>query len=496
MKNSIIKLVVCLCLTWNSTLAYANNNQIFKDNYIQASDKIIDHSICPQTCTSFADIVEPLIPTVVNIYTVKYKKQKSLQEKRRSKSPFPDNFAFEKFNELFEQFDIPFDFEEMYSNPKAESLGSGFIIDPSGFIVTNHHVISNADEINVKLTDNSEFTAKLIGSDQRTDLALLKIQPKSSLPFAKFGDANKARVGDRIITIGNPFGLGGTVTTGIISSKARDIESEGIVDNFIQTDAAINRGNSGGPMFNIQGEVIGINTAIFSPSGTNIGIGFAIPATTAKNIIDQLKKNGKVSRGKLDIYLQEITTELAEGLGIKENSGALVVDVMPGGTGDKAGIKAGDIITTFAGQEIKNSRKLQVLVAEAPINQDAKIVVIRNGQKLELTAKIVEQNETGTKVAKNSIQKEGLTFSNLTPELRKKFAIESATEGVVITNMTSSHRLLKIGDLVIKINQTTIKNVDQLEKIFAKAKEDKKQHVVLMVKRTDNINIFVALPIN
>ena len=456
---------------------------------------------------SFADILVPLMPAVVNIYTVQY--NKNMMKRVPRGGQLPDGFPFDQFNDFFDQFNSsPFGFEEMYSNPKAVSLGSGFIIDASGYIVTNFHVTSNADEIHVKLMDNTELPAKLIGSDQRTDLALLKVESKNSLPFVKFGDSSKSRVGDWVIAIGNPYGLGGTVTTGIISSKGRDISADngGIVDDFIQTDAAINNGNSGGPLFNMDGEVIGVNTAIFSPSGTNIGIGFSIPSSTVQNIIEQLRNNGKISRGRLDVTIQEINEELADGLGLKEASGVLIVDVITGGAGDKGGIKAGDVIIEFSGQLVKNSRKLQVLVAETPVDQEVRIVVVRNGKNKELICKIVENDRLTNKAAvtakaaaaldKNSIEKSGITFSNLTDDLRKKAGVKESQNGIIVTNINIDQKNngLKIGDLILAVNQQYITSTDQLAKLYEEAKLANKKNIVLLVKRR-NINLFVALAV-
>ena len=446
---------------------------------------------------SFADIVEPLLPAVVNIYTVHYNKKLDL----RKKDPNHEHFPLEHFKDLFEQFNIPFNFEEMYSNPRAVSLGSGFIIDEAGFVVTNNHVVIDADEIYIKLTDDTELPAKLIGTDSKTDLALLKIESKDKLPFVKFGDSGKSRVGDWVITIGNPFGgLGGTVTTGIISSKGRDIDvnTGNMVDDFIQTDAAINKGNSGGPMFNMAGEVIGVNTAIFSPLGTNIGIGFAIPSNTTRNIIEQIKKSGKVSRGRLGVMIQEVTSEIAEGFGLKELIvGALVTDVEPGGAGDKAGIKPGDIIVEFADQAVKNSRKLQILVADAPINKDIKVVVIRSGKNHELVANITESDKDIVEnYGKASITKNDITFNSLTNELRHKFSIKDNLDGVIVTYIAKNHKNhgLHVGDVVVAINQEKIDNVDQFNAIYENARKTQKQNIILFVKR-QRINIFIALPI-
>ncbi|WP_410521011.1 Do family serine endopeptidase [Candidatus Tisiphia endosymbiont of Beris chalybata] len=454
---------------------------------------------------SFADIVEPLVPAVVNVYTVQYN-QKLDNSSKKSFEKFP----LEHFNELLEKFNLPFNFDEIYSNPKSIPLGSGFIIDPAGYIVTNHHVIENADKIYIKLMDNRELPATLIGSDKKTDLALIKIDSESALPFVKFGDSGKARVGDWVIAIGNPFGkLGGTVTAGIISSKGRDIDDDtNVIVDFIQTDAAINNGNSGGPMFDVEGQVIGVNTAIFSPSGVNIGIGFAIPSNTAKTVIEQLKKNGKINRGRFGVIIQEVTQEIAEGLDLKEATGALVVEVKKGGAADNFGIKPGDVIIEFAGQKVKNSRKLQILVAETPVEQEVKIIVVREGNNHELSGKIndidLEQQPKviSEKVRENgednksSVIKGNVTFCNLTDEIKQKFAIKGQAKGIIVTDIIKNEKNydFKIGDLVVASKQQPIESVEQLSALYENAKNAKKQNIILLVKRRNN-SIFVPLPV-
>lgn len=446
----------------------------------------------------FADVVENLLPAVVNVYTSKHQKQ-NLPSTRRV---FPKGIP--GFEDFFERFEAPFGLEDMYLTPKATSLGSGFIIDESGYIVTNHHVVESADEIFIKLGTNEELPAKLIGSDQRTDLALLKVETKTPLPFVKFGDSTKSRVGDWVIAIGNPFGLGGTVTTGIISSKGRDI-SDGFVDDFIQTDTAINSGNSGGPMFNMEGQVIGVNTSIYSPSGTNIGIGFAIPSSTAESIIEQLKKHGKVTRGMLGIKIQDITPEIAEGLDLPTTSGVLVVDVDHGGVADKAGIKANDIIVEFNGIATKNSRKLQIAVSEAPIDTDAKIVALRNKDKKNLSCHITEyenknnivKNDRQVTIPDGSIEKNGIIFSNITKDLANKFNIKDLGKGIIITgfsNNKSHFYNLLVGDMVMQINKIHVNSLDDLNRIYADAIKTKKKHIVFFVVR-NNAQIVVALPL-
>ena len=444
-------------------------------------------SINLTTINSFADIVEPLLPTVVNIYSTKYIKANK-NYSSQYKSPF-DNF-----NDLFEKFGIPFGFEEMYDNPKATSLGSGFIIDSSGYIVTNHHVIANADEIHVKLNDKTELPAKLIGSDSKTDIALLKIIHKQPLPFVKFGDSNKARVGDWVIAIGNPFGLSESVTTGIISAKARDIDvSGGIVDDFIQTDAAINQGNSGGPLFNLNGEVIAVSTAIYSPSasGGNIGIGFGIPANTVQIIIAQLKQSGKVVRGMLNIGIQEITSEIAEGLGLKEVTGVLVNSVEPGGAGDKSGLKSGDIIVEFNGIPVKSMRKLQILVAETPINKEVKIIILREGQTKQLSVNIPEEGEASGYIELNDV-----LFSNLGDDIKKQF--DDTFNGIVVAEVKHTsrwYRLLQKGDIITSVNQQSINSVSEFKKIYERAKSSHKKTIVVMLKRGINMTLFLGLPL-
>src|SRR6185437_2739109 len=253
----------------------------------------------------------------------------------------------------------------------ATSLGSGFIIDPSGLVVTNNHVIADADQITVTLQDDTSFKAEVVGKDGKTDLALLRIKSSKPLPFVKFGDSDKSRVGDWVLAIGNPFGLGGTGTAGILSARAREINS-GPYDDFLQTDAAINRGNSGGPMFNMDGDVIGINTAIFSPSGGSIGIGFAIPASEAKPVIEQIEKYGHARRGWLGVNIQSVNDEIAESLGLDKPKGALIASVFDGGPAQKACIQPGDVVLTFDGKSVVDMRHLPRIVAETPIDKTVK----------------------------------------------------------------------------------------------------------------------------
>lgn len=451
---------------------------------------------------SFADIVEPLLPAVVNIYTKQHKKQNKVQNRIQ----IPNGIMpFEQFQEFFDNMQ-QFGLEESRAR---STLGSGFIIDPSGYVVTNHHVIDGADEIFIKMGETVELKAKLVGSDKRTDLALLKVESKDPMPFIKFGDSNKSRVGDIIITIGNPFGLGSTVTSGIISFKGRDIslDSSGIVDNYIQTDAAINSGNSGGPMFNMQGEVIGVNTAILSPygSGANVGIGFAIPSSTATSVISELKENGKVSRGVLNIKIQEVSDEMAEALGLANTDGAFVADVEPNGAGAKAGIKVGDIILSFNGINIKSARKLKIAVAEAKLGSNTPIIVLRDGKRHELKCIITADQEISTntqpiiKTDKNhlSFEKYGVVFSNLSPELSQRYGFDIKDFGIVITevqHVKNAWHGLHAGDLVIGVNQEYIHDIEEFKKAYEAAKNKARKNIVLIIKR-DGMSLSIALPL-
>ena len=454
---------------------------------------------------SFADIVEPLMPAVVNIYTVKYGKNRLAKDNNLS-----DLIPLEEFSDFFKKFNMPFAFD-LYSAPRALSLGSGFIIDETGLIVTNYHVIAGSDEINVKLSDNTEFSAVVVGRDPKTDLALIKINAPTKLPFVSFGNSTETRVGDVVIAIGNSLGFGGTVTTGIISSKGRDLGSgiDELVDDFIQTDAAINTGNSGGPLFNIEGKVIGVNTSIPAVAGgTNVGIGFAIPSSRAENVVYELKKSGKISRGRLDIAIQENTEELSEALNLDKDYGVLVVDVKSGGSGDKAGLKRGDLIVAFNDKQVLNSRKLQLFVAEAQVGDEIALKIIRDTKNIDLKAIIAEvidereeKLEIGDKLSRNIneqnlLEKSGVIFSNLTGDLKNRFNIDENINGLLVVELILDDPNIKLrtGDIILAIDQESVTNVNQFNLIYEKLKSNNKKNAILLVKRTD-FSMFMALPI-
>ena len=388
---------------------------------------------------SYADILEPLIPAVVNISIV--------QKISTKEDPhvFPQGSGMEEFYKFFEHFgQIPgMEEDEGSGNEnKLNSAGSGFIVSSNGYIVTNHHVIDDAEKITVTLSNDQKLEAKLIGSDSRTDLALLKVESNTPLSFVKFGNSDDSKVGDFVLAIGNPFGLGSTVTSGIISAQARDINtnSGNIIDNFIQTDASINRGNSGGPMFNMKGEVIGINFAIFSPTGGSVGVGFAVPSSSAKPIIDQLIKTGKVHHGWLGVAIQS-AAEVAEGLGIKEGAGALVASVGAGSPAEKAGIQVGDIILKLDGKDISTSKKLPRIVASTDVGKKVSVELMSKGKNKTINLVV---GEVGTKSpivdSINSDSKKdiyGMVLQGLDEEYRAKLNIRDNIKGVLVLNFVT-----------------------------------------------------------
>ncbi len=456
----------------------------------------------------FADLAEKLLPSVVNIST---------SQTITMQGDFPDFPDLQlppgsPFEEFFKDF-----LEKQGRNGKeggkprkhkTTSLGSGFIVDSSGYIVTNNHVIQDADEITVILQDDTNLPATLVGRDKKTDLALLKVETKKPLSAVGWGDSDRIRVGDWILAIGNPFGLGGTVTTGIISARARDINS-GPYDDYLQTDAPINRGNSGGPMFNMDGEVIGVNTAIFSPSGGSIGIGFAIPSTMAKNVIEQLKTIGHTRRGWLGVKIQVVTPEIAESLGIGKPRGALVSSVNPDGPAAKAAVEQGDVIVTFDGKEVTEMHRLPRIVAETEVDKTVPMTVVRKGKELTLNVKVgelesqdqaadeeSEKDEIKPSVA-NAIKVEdlGLSVASLTDMLRKRFDLNKDSTGVVVVSVENGELAsdygIQTGDVISEASQKEIKTGKDLIDIIRAAKKDGKP-VLLLVDRKGDLR-FVAV---
>jgi serine protease Do len=393
---------------------------------------------------------------------------------------------------------------------RINSLGSGFIIDPSGLIVTNNHVIADADEINVILNDGTKLPAELVGKDSKADLALLRVHADHPLKAVAFGDSDKLRLGEWVIAIGNPFSLGGTVTAGIVSARNRDIQS-GPYDNYIQTDAAINRGNSGGPLFNLNGEVIGINTAIISPTGGSIGLGFAVPSDAAIPVLDQLRQFGEARRGWLGVRIQQVTDDIAESLSIKPAHGALVAGVDDKGPAKPGGIEPGDVVVKFDGHDIKEMRDLPRIVADTPIGKQVDVVIIRKGKEETHQVKIGRLDET-EKVASNdtkpdtspdqksTVQKTlGLELSSMSDDLRKKFKIRDNIKGVVVTGVDPSvdtsqpDKRLMPGDVIVEVQYEAVGNPSALQARVDALKAQGKKVAVLLVSNGVGETRFVAL---
>ena len=412
--------------------------------------------VLPGAPGSFSHLAKKASPSVVNISTVKV-----IKGGRQVPLPFGPNDPFREFFERFFGDQAPRDF-------KQRSLGTGFIIDKQGFILTNNHVVEQTDEIKVTLNDKTEFDAKIIGRDPKTDLALIRIESDHPLTPLPLGDSDKLEVGDWVIAIGNPFGLGHTVTAGIVSAKYRRIGA-GAYDNFIQTDASINPGNSGGPLLNTSGEVVGVNSAILSQSGGSVGIGFAIPINMAKDLLPQLKK-GKVVRGWLGVMIQEITPELKDKLNLKEERGALVGDVVAEGPADKAGIKRGDVIVSFDGKEISEANDLPFIVASTPVGKTVTVEVIRIGKKEHFQVQIEElKEEREAQVVSEARPNLGLTVREITPELARNFGLSEASGVVVVqvqNNTPAQEAGLAPGDIILEMDQVPVKDLEQFNQMI------------------------------
>jgi serine protease Do len=438
--------------------------------------------------TSLSELVKRLKPSVVNISTTSVIKRRGIP----FESPFGGGEE-DPFEEFFKRFfgDIP------QGEFRQRGLGSGFIISEDGYIITNNHVVEKANDIDVILEDGEKYKAKVVGKDPKTDIALLKIQPKHKLPAVVLGNSDTLEIGDWVIAIGNPFGLGHTVTTGIISAKGRSL-GLGAYDDFIQTDAAINPGNSGGPLFNLNGQVVGVNTAIIAGGQ---GIGFAIPINMAKYVVEQLKNKGKVVRGWIGVLVQQITPEIAESMNLKEPTGALVADVTPKGPAEKAGIKRGDIIIEFNGNKIKDMAELPKLVARTPPGTESELKFIRNGSEKTVKLRLGELPDgEGTRVSSGrpgqEIERElGLVVQEINPQIQRRFNIEDS-QGVIITNVQQGSIAwesgLRRGDIVLEINKKPIRNLDDYRKAMGSIEQG--QTALFLIKRDKN-TIYVALKI-
>jgi serine protease Do len=461
-----------------------------------------------------ADVAEKVIDAVVNISTSQTVEAKGVSGEGRGAMPqLPPGSPFEEF---FDDF-----FKNRRSGPggskggelaphKTNSLGSGFIVDASGIVVTNNHVIADADEINVIMNDGSKFKAELVGVDKKTDLAVLKFKPTKPLTAVKFGDSDKLRLGEWVIAIGNPFSLGGSVTAGIVSARNRDISS-GPYDNYIQTDAAINRGNSGGPLFNLDGEVIGVNTLIISPSGGSIGIGFAVPSKTVAGVVDQLRQFGELRRGWLGVRIQQVTDEIAESLSIKPARGALIAGVEDKGPAKPAGIEPGDVVVKFDGKDIKEPKDLSRVVADTTVGKEVDVVIIRKGaeETKKVTLGRLEDTEKAVPVAVKSKEEPaekpvtqkalGLDLATLSKDLRSRYKIKESVKGVIITNVDgtsdAAEKRLSPGEVIVEVAQESVSNAADVKKRIEQIKKDGKKSVLLLVSNADGELRFVALSV-
>src|SRR5436853_3794481 len=460
---------------------------------------------------SFADLAGKLLPSVVNISTTQTLKTDKQKGSTPGRPRFPPGSPFEEFfKDFFKDHDTPQSGRPEAKPRKATSLGSGFVIDQAGYIVTNNHVIADADEITVKLQDDTEIKAELVGRDTKTDVAVLKGKTAKPLVGVTWGDSDKARVGDWVLAIGNPFGLGGSVTAGILSARQRDIGS-GSYDDFLQTDASINRGNSGGPMFNMDGQVIGINTAIYSPSGGSIGIGFAIPSSLAKAVVAELQgePDHNVHRGWLGVRIQAVTEEIAESLGLDKAKGALIASVSDNGPAQAAGIQAGDVVLSFDGREVNDMRRLPRLVAETPVGKTVPLTLWRKRREntVQVTVGKLEESDQQLANAQDSPKKVtpsnagvvktlGLTLSGITTDLKDKFSLADDSKGVVVVDVAkdspAATKGVRPGDLIMEAAQEEVKSPGEVSSKIEEAKKSGRKSILLLVERQGDLR-FIAL---
>lgn len=473
MKKIIIALVILISFSLSSISAEAQNRIM-----------------------GFENLAEGLIPSVVNISTVTKIKKEYKNNKERN---FPHSFDEGPFRDFLKEFNKQFGGQRSFPRAKkTRSLGSGFIIDAEkGYVITNNHVIDGADEIEVILDDNTNIEAKVIGIDKKTDIAVLQIKTKKKLISAQWGDSDKLRIGSWVLAIGNPFGFGGTVTAGIVSARQRNIYS-GPYDEYIQTDASINKGNSGGPMFNVDGKVVGINTAIFSPNGSSVGIGFAVPANLAKHVVNQLIKFGKTKRGWLGVQIQRVTPEIAENIDLDKARGAMVSGITEDGPAKKAGIRVGDVILEFNGENISEMRELPILVAEADVGKEVKIKLWRKSAEKDIRVKLgqLEKAEEEGLIAGNGynrrekkdasikVKRLGISVTAINKESKFKYSLK-ADKGLVVTKVEedsdADEKGIRVGDVILGINQKSVSTLKNFLKTVKKEYSNKKSSVLLFV---------------
>ncbi|TGT71470.1 DegQ family serine endoprotease [bacterium M00.F.Ca.ET.159.01.1.1] len=452
---------------------------------------------------SFAPVIAVTKPAVVTITSI----MKTQPQAGDDGSPLGGNVPFDQFfQQFFGDQGMPMPrTPPQQQGPRAEALGSGFIVGADGTIVTNNHVIDGARSIKVTLDDGTELPAKLVGHDAKNDLAVLKIKADKPLPTVKWGDSSKLMTGDQVLAIGNPFGIGTTVTAGIVSARGRDLHS-GPFDDFIQIDAPINHGNSGGPLVDVNGNVIGINTAIYSPNGGSVGVGFAIPSDQAQKVIAKLMKGGDIEYGYLGVQIQPVTPDVAGAIGLDHLAGALVSSVTPGSPAAKAGIEVGDVITGFGGKEIKDTKDLSRAVADVPPGSKETVDVWRKGKEVQVSAdvgrntddvKTASNGEGGKPSAGQGVPSLGLGLTDITPDIRQELNLADNQHGAVIERVNpdkaASAAGLQPGDVIVGVDQTPVKNARQANQAIAEAAKSGKKSVLLLVDRGDQ-QIFVAVP--
>jgi serine protease Do len=481
---SLFLSVVSLCVGVGVAIGTGIDHYLSSSALAQASNvpSVADKSAAAaQGLPDFVSLVKKVGPVVVNVSTT---------QMRKAAEEFPTPFGGEDpFNDFWQRF---FGGRIPHGQQRQRGLGSGFIVDRDGTILTNNHVVDGAQKIVVTLSDGRSFDAKILGRDQKTDIAILKIDAAQDLPVATLGDSDRLEVGEWVMAIGDPFGLDHTVTTGIVSAKGRHIGT-GPYDDFIQTDASINPGNSGGPLLNMRGEVIGINTAIFSQSGGNIGIGFAIPTNVVKNLLPQLKNKGKVVRGYLGTVIQRVTPELADSLGLKSPRGALVAETSKGGPAERAGIRAGDVIVEFNGKEVKDSADLPFQVASIAPGKTVQVKILRDSKEMTLPLTVGEMKDNEVVASSGEESDLGLAVQTVTPEIAESLGLDRP-EGLVITSVkpgsAADEAGLQQGDVIAQINRHPVRTVADYNREVAKIEKGKS--ILFLVRRGDG-SLFLAM---
>lgn len=457
----------------------------------------------PGSPGSFAGLAEDLLGSVVNIST-----SQAVGRSETMPSPqIPPGSPFEEFFEEFFDRQTP---EGEQRQQRVSSLGSGFVIDPSGIIVTNHHVIAEADEIIANFANGARLSAEVIGQDTETDVAVLKVETDEPLMAVELGDSDRLRVGDWVLAIGNPFGLGSTVTAGIVSAQERSIQS-GRFDSFIQTDASINRGNSGGPLFDMDGRVVGINTAIMSPTGSSVGISFAIPVNLARTVIEQLVAFGETRRGWLGVRIQTVSDEIAESLGLDRARGALVAGVSPDGPGGHGGIETGDVIVEFDGHQVSQTRDLPRIVAETEIGKVVDVRIVRRGEEITMSVTVGRLEEAGAQIAaltgqeveepeNETLNALGMDLADLSDALRERYSVASSVgRGAIITDIDpdgpAAGKQLRVGEVILEISQEPVENAFEVQEQLSRLRDRGRDTALLLIANTSGELRFVVVPL-